>query len=104
MATKLSKPVEREVRIDGIAAPVIITLAQHSLSARVKGSRNVVFADFTRLIAAMMTYADVPSFLYGKPLELLKHDAVKKSTGKTTRHTTQAVEAPSIQSVKGTQQ
>lgn len=78
MATKLSKPVEREVNIPGISKPVIISIDKDLVTARVKGSRHVVFASWGTLVKAMHTHNDVPSFLAGKPMELLAYKAKGK--------------------------
>lgn len=82
MATKLTNSLQREIRIPGVDAPVVLTLSEGVVSAHVKGSRHKVFCSFETLVGAMRTFSDVPSFLFGKPLELLKHEGAKKSTKK----------------------
>ena len=72
MNTKLTKPVEREVTVAGIDKPVLVTFAPGGVSARVKGSKSTLVTSWTRLLENMVTPQDVPSHLYGRPLELLK--------------------------------
>ena len=72
MSTKLTKPVEREVTIAGIDKPVLVSFAPRGVSARVKGSKTTLVMGWTRLLENMATPQDVPSHLYGRPLELLK--------------------------------
>lgn len=78
MPTKLTKPVEREVSIPGVDRPVLITIAPGGVTARIKGSKaSPLAATWSRLIEGMVTPQDVPSHLYGKPLELLKYKGKK---------------------------
>jgi hypothetical protein len=63
--------------IAGVFRPVIFSFAPNGISARVKGSKTTLVANWTRLVEHMVTPQEVPSHLYGKPLELLKHKGRK---------------------------
>lgn len=77
MATKLTKPVEREVQIAGVDKPVVLTFAATGVTARIKGTRTIIACSWTRLIEGMVTPSNIPSHLFGKPLELLRYNSKK---------------------------
>lgn len=75
--TKL-KPIKREIRIHGVESPINLELDENGISLSVKGSRKKVQANWVSIAKACYTETDVPSFLMGKPYELLQHFATKR--------------------------
>jgi hypothetical protein len=65
----------RLISIPGIDKPVTAEITYTGISFWVKGHRKRVRVTWTRTVEAGNTSEDVPSFLMGKPLELLQHQA-----------------------------
>lgn len=82
MATKLEKPLEREVRVYGIEEPVIVEISPEGVSARLKGMLTAVTAPWPQVVAALNTPGNVPSYLAGKPFEFLQQSAQKRQAKK----------------------
>jgi hypothetical protein len=80
VATKLtsSSVIRREIRIFGIEKPIVAEINFDGVSLRVKGARKAVFISWLSMAQNAVTPQDVPSFLMGKPLELLKRQAIGK--------------------------
>lgn len=80
MASKLNKKLEREIKVHGIEAPVIVALdPELGLSFRLAGSRTTVTSDWTHVISTCYTPNNVPSFLMGEPYKFLQDQARKKT-------------------------
>jgi hypothetical protein len=78
MATKLKSALKREVRIDGIDDPVIVKLTEDSVEMSLPGFKIKLFTTWTRIVEkAMLTPKNVPSFLEGRPHDLLKYQSHK---------------------------
>ena len=77
MATKLTKPLQREITLPGVDKPILVEIRPEGVFASVKGSRTTIGTTWTQVINAMMTPSNVPSFLMGKPMELLRHKGKK---------------------------
>ena len=71
--------IHREISISGVDKPVQVEIAHNGLSFWCKGSRKKVWVPWPRVVDAGQTPEDVPSFLMGKPLELLRHQAARAS-------------------------
>ena len=69
--------IHREITIDAIDQPVSVDVTSSGLSFWIKGSRKKVWLPWSRAIEAGITGEDIPSFLMGKPLEFLQHQAAK---------------------------
>lgn len=84
MATELKEGViiKRQLRVYGVEAPVNVEISSSGIRMAIKGTRTWVEATWPRLVEAMFTPGDVPSFLAHKPLELLKHFATKSTKKK----------------------
>lgn len=74
MSTKLDgdSSLKREVVVTGIG-PVQVEITASGLEFRVKGHRKRVRISWLRAIEAGSTDLDVPSYLAGRPVELLRH-------------------------------
>ena len=84
MATKLlpGKKLEREIRVQGIDAPIILTITGTELSMRVAGTRLSVFSSLEHVLDSLWTPFTVKSYLMSKPFELLKTQAAKRNKRK----------------------
>lgn len=69
--------MRREISIPGIPSAVSAEIGYSGISFWVKGSRKRIWLPWADAVAASDTPQDVPSHLYGKPLELLRHQASK---------------------------
>jgi hypothetical protein len=80
MATQLKEgqQIKREIRVHGVEAPVIVTISQEGITFALKGSRTPLSQNWVQIVQATNTPGNVPSFLAGKPYELLQHQANKK--------------------------
>lgn len=76
--TKLEGQIRREMHVHGVEQPVQLTIdPEEGISFNVKGSRKHVRLDWHRVVNACITDSDVPSYLMGRPFELLQHLAEK---------------------------
>jgi hypothetical protein len=80
VAYSLTNGRERKfrLRLSEIDSVLVVIVSKEGVSVRAAGSRTPVTASWSRLIQAMKTPANVPSYLEGKPLELLKYKAAKR--------------------------
>jgi hypothetical protein len=85
MATKLEKPLEREIRVYGVEEPVLVELSPEGLSARLKGTQTALLASWTQVIRAMNTPGNVPSYLMNKPFDFLQQTAAKRVAKKVKK-------------------
>lgn len=69
--------LERIIRVHGVEAPVVVKITPHELVLKVKGSRKEIWLSWTQAVSHATTGTDVPSYLFDKPLELLKHYAAE---------------------------
>ncbi len=78
MATILkdNAKLERVLRVYGIEKPVVVTLTARDITFRVANTKMSVCASWPTVIEkACETPINVPSYLAGRPLELLKRKA-----------------------------
>ena len=73
------KKIQRDIHISGVDKAVTIEISSLGLSFWVKGHRKKVSLSWYGAVTAGVTPIDVPSFLMGKPLELLQHQAKEKT-------------------------
>jgi hypothetical protein len=73
------RPIERELHIHGVPTPVVVEITEDGLSFRIPGTRSRVRLSWYRAVESSETEVNVPSFLMGRPLELLKYKAGKKA-------------------------
>jgi hypothetical protein len=71
MAVKLEGKLEREIRIHGVEAPVLVEISPEGLSLRVKGSRTAVTTMWGQIVSVCSTPTNVKSYLMGRPLDVL---------------------------------
>jgi hypothetical protein len=78
VSTKLEgdSSIKREIVVTGIG-PVQVEISSEGLSFWVKGSRKRVRTSWMAAIEAGSTGYDVPSYLEGRPVELLRHQRAK---------------------------
>jgi hypothetical protein len=70
------KVLKRVIRLHGINKPVVIEISTAGVSIYVKGARKHLHGNWYAIVnKAMETPADVPSYLMGKPWELLEKQA-----------------------------
>lgn len=77
MAKDLEKVLRRRVYLHGVDAPVNLFVTPNGVEMAVVGFRKRVFASWEKLVGTMHTSHDCPSYLFGKPMELLKHQATQ---------------------------
>ena len=70
--------LRREVRIHGVEKPVQLEISVDGISFWIKGHRKRTTLTWSKAAAASQTGQDVPSFLMGDALGLLKHQAKNK--------------------------
>lgn len=70
--------MQRDIKIPDIDKPIVVEITNVGLSFWIKGHRKKVRVTWTATIRAGNTPEDVPSFLMGNCLGLLKHQAEKK--------------------------
>jgi hypothetical protein len=69
--------IKRELRIVGFSKPVQAEVTAVGIRFWIKGNRKRVHASWKQIIQAGVTGTDVPSYLMGKPLELLLYQITK---------------------------
>lgn len=77
MGSTIKGKIKRMVKVQGVPVPVIVQITETGIEMSLKGFRTKVFAPWNRIADAMVTPATVPSYLMGRPLEFLKHQAAK---------------------------
>jgi hypothetical protein len=70
--------IQREIRVYGVSAPVIVTIAEEGVSMAVKGARKHASANWRQIAEAMNVPEDAPSFLMGRPIDFLYNQATKR--------------------------
>jgi hypothetical protein len=77
MPTKFTdgSSIKREIRVSGNDQPVLVEINAQGVSFWVKGSRKRVRTGWLQAVEAGYTGDDVPSFLAGHPLDMLKSQA-----------------------------
>lgn len=70
--------IKREIKVFGVDQPVLIEIDASGITFWVKGSRKKTTLSWYQAVQASHTPSDVPSFLMGKPLELLQYQAARK--------------------------
>ncbi len=78
MATKLEKPLKREIHLHGIESPVIVTLDQEMVQMGIPGTQKKVKMSWYRMASLMETPANCLSYLEGRPIEFLKQQVAAK--------------------------
>lgn len=71
--------IRREINIPEIGVPVTVEITRSGVSFWIKGFRRRVWVGWPAVVEAGTTPDDIPSFLAGRPLALLKHQASKSS-------------------------
>ena len=72
------KKIQRDIRVSGVEKPVTVEINAQGLSFWIKGHRKRVHLSWHMAVNAGSTPVDVPSFLMGKPIELLQYQAKQK--------------------------
>jgi hypothetical protein len=67
--------LKRMVRVMGVKVPVCAEITSDGISLWVKGHRKRVQISWFNIARASNTPLNVPSYLAGKPVELLQHQA-----------------------------
>lgn len=80
MATKLAGTLEREIKVHGIEAPVIVSMTSDGIAFRIKGSRTTLTNGWVQTVMAMNTPGNVKSYLMGKPYETLESLARQRNS------------------------
>jgi hypothetical protein len=77
MSTRIApgSSIKREIYIADIEKPVQMEITSFGITFWMKGSRKRVETRWLTIVSNGTTGQDVPSFLAGRPLELLKHYA-----------------------------
>ena len=75
--TVLEHELTRLIRIPGIDVPVVVTISPDGISFRAQGTRRTIHASWSKTVDGCSTGAQVPSYLFGKPYELLQSAAKK---------------------------
>ena len=82
MATKLTTPIKRVIRVHGVESDVLLTLDEEGVSMQIPGTKMKSSLDWLGVAQRLRTPFNVPSYLAGKPVELLQHMAAKKAKKK----------------------
>lgn len=74
MASQLTKEIRREVYLNDITSPVVVSVDPNAgIHLFIKGSRYQLWCPWDVLIKNSYTPSKVPSYLMDKPMEMLKH-------------------------------
>ena len=73
------KKIQRDIHISGVDKAVTVEITSTGISFWVKGHRKKVTLSWYAAATAGVTPVDVPSFLMGKPIELLQYQAKDKT-------------------------
>jgi hypothetical protein len=79
---KAGSVLSRDISISDVDSTITVDITSYGISLRVKGSRKKVTLNWHQVIQHCSTEPNVKSFLMGKPLELLQHEAAKVSKRK----------------------
>jgi hypothetical protein len=79
MATELKEgqKLRRQIKVYGIEEPVIVELTYEGLFFKIKGTSVGVGAAWPKYVGAAFTPEKAKSFLAGKPMEFLQHQAAQ---------------------------
>lgn len=77
MAKNICKPISYRINVIGVDEPVNVLVTTTGLSFSVAGCHKKTFTAWHFAVNAGVTDTDVPSFVFNKPLEFLKHESVK---------------------------
>lgn len=73
--TQLKGSLKRSIKVHGVDAPVNLVVSEEGISMTVAGMKTKIANDWVSIVQSMHTPANVLSYLEGKPLDLLKHQA-----------------------------
>ncbi len=80
MASFITKPLKRTIKVLGIDYPVIAVFTADGLSMSLSGFKLKIFCSWDSVVHnAMHTPDNVPSILEGQPYKFLKDQAAKLS-------------------------
>jgi hypothetical protein len=82
---KEGQKLKRQIKVYGIEQPVIVTMTREGLSFKVKGTKIEVMQTWQRVVVSCDTPTNVPSWLHGKPLQLLEHLSKQSTKRKIKR-------------------
>lgn len=71
--------IQREIKLYGVSAQVIVIIDAEGIQMAVKGSRKHIYANWRQIAESLNVPEDAPSFLMGKPLDFLSHQAAKRN-------------------------
>lgn len=77
MPTKLTGTLKREVRVYGIEQDVIAKLTEEGIEMSMPGFKNKISGTWEEIAKALHTPKNVLSYLEGRPIDFLKHQASK---------------------------
>lgn len=77
MANPLRKPISIRIKVSGVDEPVNVLVTSVGLNFSVAGCRKKTFTPWHAAAKAGVTETDVPSFVFGRPLEFLQHESVR---------------------------
>jgi hypothetical protein len=75
---KFSRPIKRSIRIPEIDADINLIMDEAGIEMSVAGQKLKIVASWERLAGACQTPTNVPSYLEGRPVELLRYQAAKR--------------------------
>jgi hypothetical protein len=81
---KFSRPIKRSIRIPEIDADINLIMDGMGIEMAVAGQKLKIVASWERLAGACQTPTNVPSFLEGRPVELLRYQAAKRRAKRET--------------------
>lgn len=78
MPTQMSGTIKRQVKIYGVEGMVNVAITEAGVEFWIPGTKgSSIEVGWPRIVESCFTPNTVPSFLFGKPLEFLKHQALK---------------------------
>lgn len=75
MPTNITKTIKRQIKLHGIEKPINLSITPHGVEMAVIGFHKRVFASWEHIAKNLLTPADSPSFVFGKPWEFLQHQS-----------------------------
>lgn len=78
MAVKLKSPIKRLIRVYGLDSDVILTIDELGVYMQVPGTKLKISIGWHEIASHAHTPLNVPSYLEGRPIEMLKHMMAKK--------------------------
>lgn len=76
--TKLDKAIKRQIKVHGVESDITVRLSEQGVEMSIPGTKTWISADWLTVAKALHTPGNVPSYLEGRPVEFLKHQAAKK--------------------------